>query len=80
MSDVLSTTKKVSAIAQNLRGITALASISVDHDFQKIAAAIGYDKGLAILETMKTCQFLADEILDNCDLLETNHGDPIPQN
>jgi len=80
MTDILSTTKKVSAIAQNLRGITALLATNMDQDFQKISQAVGYDRALAIVETAKTCQFLSDEILDNIDLLELSQPELIPQN
>ena len=80
MTDILSTTKKVSAIASNLRGITALLATSLDSDFQAISASLGYDKALAFLETAKTCHFLSDEIQDNIDLLEFSQSEPIPQN
>ena len=80
MTDIPSTTKKISNLAQNLRGITALLATNMDQDFQKISTAVGYDRALAIVETAKTCQFLADEILDNCDLLEFPQPEPIQEN
>ena len=80
MTDILSSTRKVTSLTQNLRGITALLSTNLDSDFQAIAACLGYDKALAFLETAKTSQFLCDEILDNIDLLELNHPELVSQN